>query len=257
MITSHTKVRPRVRQPVARAQPVESPSMPQSPDNNDRGLPPLTVLARLPEVEVADKPSSTATRLQWLHRFEWKGRHRLRLDPNWVAGSVLGVVLVLLLIITLNRSPKNNDQTPTPTDAPAWNAGNVTPPNPAGSPIEHVSLDGNKPASVEAAQSREPMMAANPTETSLNGTTYRANIDSPVTPVTSGPTTPASALDGIAYPQTPFPPIGGPASAVSATGSPPAGYGGEIRTAQRDGARFGHPEPQYRGARFDGTITQP
>jgi hypothetical protein len=257
MITSHTKVRPRVRQSVAPARPVESPSLTPSPENNDRGLPPLTVLARLPEVTVAEKPSAAARRLQWLHRFEWKGHHRLRLDPNWVAGSVLGIVLVLLLIITLNRSPKNNDQTPAPTDAPAWNAGKVMPPNPAGSSIEQVSVEGNKPASVEEAKSREPIMAANPAETSLNGTTYRPNIESPATPGTAEQTAPVSALDGIAYPQTPFPPIGGPARSVSATGSPPAGYGGEIRTAQRDGARFGHPEPQYRGARFDGTITQP
>ena len=113
MSTARTMIRPRTRpqspQPGGGALSTTESNAALAPNANDKSS--LPILIRLPEVAI---PHSTklALRLDWLAKLDWNHIRRVKLDPNWVAGGLLGLVLFLLIMITLNRGSKPDPNTP-------------------------------------------------------------------------------------------------------------------------------------------------
>jgi hypothetical protein len=223
----------------------------------------LPVLARLPETSPTRGSMSWTQRVDWLKRLDWNHVRRIRPDPNWIAGGVLSLVLVLLLIITLHRSSKPDASTSEST-APTW----------TGSEPHSTSRDipdAKATASTSTAVSNVPGFSsgASPTVSATNPRSVNSGIDprsnaaaGAQQPLSRNANTDSFSLEGVYYPQTPYAaPVVVPASA--AMPNQQANFGpmaGEIRTAQRD-TSFGRAAPQggFQSARpqFDGIITQP
>jgi hypothetical protein len=259
MSTTQTKIRPRVR--AAELAPIYSASagIPEpagQPASADDSMPPLRLLARLPEVSLPSDKSKLSLNLDWLKRLDWQQVRRIKLDPNWVAGGVLSLVLVLLLVITFNRSSKPAAELPSTDEAPAWNTAGKTP-----------------QSSISPAPGTEGPISASTAvpNQSYGDTTLNQTPGGNVSPYASDPAVrrlaveasgaATNSLEGIYYPRTPHAAIASqPAIAHQTAGQP--FDGDEIRTAQRDVIPpyqppvYSAPPPSGQ-AHFEGIITRP
>jgi hypothetical protein len=236
-------------------------------DRSDAGLIGLPVLARLPEVSPPADRARLALQLDWLKKLDWKRVRQVNLDPNWVAGGVLALVLLLLLVITLNRSPKPEVDAAAQSEAPSWNA--------AGKAVAPTTLSATPNIAPASPSSILPQSAISPPPASgMSGPPNQANA-APTSSYSGDPGIPSQApsssqgqfsLEGIFYPVTPY------AAPVAVAAQPPidhtAGqpngsvYGRELRTAQRDLTVPHHPQeqtgsPQNGRAHLQGIISQP
>jgi hypothetical protein len=193
------------------------------------------MLARLPEVTQPTDLSKLTVGLDWLKRIDWQQVRRIKLDPNWVAGGVLSLVLLLLLVITFNRSGKAPVEPAVNNDAPAWTTAGKTAPT-AGSPVSTAGdVAPGGAASIASGVASEAKMTS-----TAAGTTPANSIapaDQASNSAAQAPNQYAAAtspsLEGIYYPVTPYPAIGAqPVVASAPAGAPP--YDSGIRTAQRD-----------------------
>jgi len=250
MSTARTMIRPRTRgeslQPRTASFSTDESIAIQAPHADDES--PLPVLMRLPEVAI---PSSAklSLRLDWLAKLDWNRIRRVKLDPNWVAGGLLGLVLFLLIMITLNRSSKPDPNTSAPNEAPSWNAGNLKP-----SPTSA--------AGVSASTSAHGMGPVTDRTDTSNGQTLGAGMSQ-----TAASNAQQYSLEGISYPQTPHDMPAGMAleARTQITYGQPTGESGfdnGIRTAQRDTlvprAVQAPTNPAHPGhAQFEGYITKP
>ncbi len=253
MSTTQTKIRPRIR--TAEPQPLHSRSddigqktvESKSPDDS---MPPLRLLARLPEVSVPLEKSKLSWRLDWLPRLDWQQVRRIKLDPNWVAGGVLSLVLVLLLIITFNRSSKQSAEPTTADEAPTWSTAGKSHQSPL-SPAP----DSGAPVSASTAT---PYVAPgiNSSPVGNIAPSARDNEVRRLAAETSGPAT--DSLEGIYYPSTGYGEVAIHPAVSNRVAEQPQ-YGGEIRTAHRDAIQPYQPAgqsapPSLGQARFDGDI---
>ena len=263
MSTSQIKIRPRIR--IAEPQRLYSPASDIHPQTDETAspedsVPPLRVLARLPEVAVAADKSKLSLSLDWLPRLDWQQVRRIKLDPNWVAGGVLSLVLVLLLIITFNRNSKQSAE-PTSTDeAPAWSTAgkspqsNVSPVPGAGAPVS-ASTTAPHTTPGDAADS---MLSDSTQNQAPVGNIAPAVNDTDVRRLAAETSQPATdSLDGIYYPNTGYREVTGhPAISNLAVDQPL--HGAAIRTAHRDSIQpYQAPQqtaPSSGQARFDGDI---
>jgi hypothetical protein len=250
------------------AEPSEEPAA--SPAISGDELPGLVVLARLPEVSNSRNPARLSQQLNWLKKLDLKQIRQLNLDPNWVAGGVLALVLLLLLVITMNRSPKPAANTAAESDAPSWNAGatNTAPttltatPNGAapsspnfvpGAVIPGSVAGGAPPTSAIAGAGQIQPVIQN----------QASNSSQPVAASQPAASTQGQfSLEGVFYPRTNYPaPVAH--SLGQAVNQPAASsFGQEVRTAQRD-VRAPHYAPahptsaQPDRAQLQGIISQP
>jgi hypothetical protein len=274
MNSQRSKIRPRSRGAEAAA-PVRAPSEEADvqPAMSGDELPGLTVLARLPEVSASSR-TLLADQLDWLKKLDWKRLRPMKLDPNWVAGGVLALVLFLLLIITLNRTPKPAPEAAVQNEAPTWKDGNkaqapttltatpnVAMANPAATPggatqgaaVPGSVADSSRPASALQDGARPGSSTASQ---SLAGSQPFAGSQGQL------------SLEGVFYPRTPYAeptPAGVATQPIDqAVNQPPAAsvYGRELRTAQRDVSMPHHAplqtnSPQSGRAQLEGIISQP
>ncbi|MEX2138578.1 MAG: hypothetical protein WD894_04915 [Pirellulales bacterium] len=268
MRTTQTKIRPRLR--VAEPAPQHSACAGISepvghPATAEDAMPPLRLLARLPEVALPPDQAKLSLRLDWLKRLDWQQVRRIKLDPNWVAGGVLSLVLLLLLIITFNRSSKPAVESPSTDEAPAWNTAGKTPPSSVspkpgfGAPINASTVAPNERSPVNAG----PYVTD---DTDSNHTPGGNNVpfasDSSVRRLAAETSEPATtSLEGIYYPRTRFEAVAAQPVIANQTAGQPI-YGSEIRTAQRDVIAPYHPPshsapPQSGQAHFEGIIQRP
>jgi hypothetical protein len=263
MSTSQTKIRPRIR--IAEPQRLYSPASDNHGQTDEAvspedSMPPLRVLARLPEVAVAADKSKLSLRLDWLQRLDWQLVRRIKLDPNWVAGGVLSLVLVLLLIITFNRNSKQSAE-PTSTDeAPAWSTAGKSPqstssPMPGAGAAVSAATTATQTTSRNAA---DPLLSDSMQHQSPAGNIAPAVKDAEVRRLAAETSQPATdSLDGIYYPNTGYLEVTGhPAMSNAAVDQP--FNGGEIRTAHRDSIQpyqaTQQSAPPSGQARLDGDI---
>jgi hypothetical protein len=217
----------------------------------DDSMPPLRLLARLPEVAVPANKSKFALRLAWLQRLDWQQVRRIKLDPNWVAGGVLSLVLVLLLTITFNRSSRQSAD-PTPADeAPTWSTAGKSPQS-SRSPVPEDGAPLSASAAASPGNTTLPVDNVAPPTSESEVRRLAAE--------TSGPAT--DSLEGIYYPNTGYGEITIHPAISNQIADQPR-YGGELRTAHRDAIQpYQAPQPTAPPpsgqARFDGDIiTQP
>jgi hypothetical protein len=244
-------IRPRTRppspQPGGSALSTTESNAVLAPKADDKSS--LPILIRLPEVAIPHS-AKLALRLDWLAKLDWNHIRRVKLDPNWVAGGLLGLVLFLLIMITLNRGSKPDPNSPAQNDAPSWNAGNSK-----SSPASAAEASAANGPFTPAAEPNT-QFAANASVAQPNGGIAPAHTDAGQAP-----------LDGILYPQTPYPPLAGveaPSQARVDYGSPPVqpDVQNGIHTALRDTSAsraFQSPSNSAYGghAHFDGGITKP
>jgi hypothetical protein len=214
------------------------------------------VLARLPELVDAPIGKPLSLKLSWVLNFRWQDRLRrlVQMEPNYLAGGVLALVVFLLVMITMrNRDTASAaiaDSATAPTAAPVQ-----------ATPAAETSIAALQPqqpdstavnASQVVAQARVHAEAAAPV------------VDTAATHVN----TPAPAQDplaGIYYPRTPFDAPAGvsfeqvagkPVAAFAAVSA--AGPADGVRTALRDRSEQRDPQaPQTEPvARLDGIITR-
>ncbi len=265
MNTTQSKIRPRVRDPEkARTEGItDGISKPVAQSTADVDSPaPLPVLARLPEVSLPSDQGKLSLPLDWLKRLDWQQVRRVKLDPNWVAGGVLSLVLLLLLVITFNRGAKTGVETEANTDAPAWSTAGKTSQSPNASPGDATPVGASGSAANTSLVANTPpvMTSGAVANQSVNaGPGTYAGEPAAQTPY-AGPQSPS--LEGIYYPQTPYASIA-PQPVVNHAPAGQSHYGNEIRTAQRDVGAV-HQTPAYVGptpasqARFEGgIITRP
>jgi hypothetical protein len=209
--------------------------------------------------------------LEWLTHLDWKRLRRIKMDPNWVAGGVLCILLFLLLLITVNRGVKTGATTEE-ADAPTWKSAASTIPSPSESvPATAHSLNATAaPADTQVHGESPPMTAGNSNAAvspNLAAVESKATSNASSANTESGNRT-QQPLAGIYYPRTPFPApaIGAERSTIAPQSAHAAArsYGEELRTAQRDGlaphagARSTAPTQAPVGrAQFEGIITKP
>ena len=112
MSTSQSAIRPRSR---AAGREVEQPKDSQTQphvrvERQTVGGPrqpvqsPL-VLARLPEVVESPVPKPPSLKLSWVLNFRWQDglRRLVHMDPNYLAGGVLALVVFVLVMITMRN----------------------------------------------------------------------------------------------------------------------------------------------------------
>jgi hypothetical protein len=239
MKTTQPKIRPRMRdmgivaQPHGNPEPSTRPAGRAAADGQD--MPPLPMLARLPEVTQPTDPSKLTVGLDWLKRLDWQQVRRIKFDPNWVAGGVLSLVLLLLLVITFNRSGKEPVEPDSTRDAPTWTTAGKNAPT-TGSPVSTAGdVAPGGAAGIASGAAAEAKMASTGADTTPANSIAPADQASHL--AVQSPNQYAAAtspsLDGIYYPVTPYPAI----AAQPVVGSAPAGappYDSGIRTAQRD-----------------------
>jgi hypothetical protein len=237
-----SKIRPRVRSAeMPRQQKIAVHSaqhITQSSAGEESG-PPLPVLARLPDVSLPPERSRLSLGMDWLKRIDWQQVRRIKLDPNWVAGGVLSLVLLLLLVITFNRSDKTAVEPTTDTNAPAWSTAGKSTQSPAAPTGVAAPLD----ASASAPQS---FLADSAAPAATGGNTAAA------------PAPESQLLYGVYYPRTPYDAVVASPFVANGPGVQPY-YGNEIRTAQRDPAVPVPPSTEFGSspsnqARFEGGI---
>jgi hypothetical protein len=234
----------------------------------------LPVLARIPQVSTKSDRTKLSMRLDWLARLDWKRMRHIKMDPSWVAGGVLCVVLFLLLLITINRSSKTGE-TREESDAPTWKsaASTVTLQSAANTATTHSLHASVAQAETLTQGAAQPNADFSPAAVPAN----RAVADTKgmsIAPSQPAGTAEGNAvqptLAGIYYPRTPYP---APAIGLVQTRAPSPGnfvaqpreYVEHIRTAQRDGyaphaaaTRAPVPSPPVvGGAQLDGIITKP
>jgi hypothetical protein len=269
MNTERTRIRPRMRGAEAaspRAMPPDEPAVQKTVSGDE--LPGLILLAQLPEVSTSSNLTLLAEQIDWLKKLDWKRVRQLKFDPNWVAGGVLALVLVLLLIITLNRTPKPATETAIQKEAPSWKdqqktappttltaTPNVATANPTGVAPGGIIPGGVTPNSAAAASS----VAA----TGLVQGGIQQSPSSPSQPVVSSPITENPqgqfSLEGVYYPRTPYPaPVEGPIGQAENQAAGASVHGRELRTAHRDVSMPHHANaPQPGRAQLEGIISQP
>jgi hypothetical protein len=235
----------------------------------------LPVLARIPEVSAKSDRTKLSLRLDWLTRLDWKRMRRIKMDPSWVAGGVLCVVLFLLLLMTLNRGSKTSE-TLEEGDAPPWkSAASTVTLQSAAIPATTHSLQASvarpETQTQGAAQPSADLSPAFAPASQSVADTNRSSIATSQSAGTADGHVAQPALTGIYYPQTPYP---APAIGFVPNAAPSQSnhvahprYGEEIRTAQRDGfaphaaaTRAPAPSPSpsaIGGAQLDGIITKP
>jgi hypothetical protein len=266
MTAIRTTIRPRTRTAEALTPSdltaANTAGNPQPLPNQDK--PSFPVLARLPDVSLAAEKGKLAIRLDWLTQLDWKKMRRLKLDPNWVAGGVLSLVMILLVVITLNRGSKPAADSPGEQEAASWQDAQAHEPAGQGSSIGESALTKQPVGS--------PLNSGQFASPGASGLSGGQNTGvAPSQPVADAI---RSSLEGIYYPRTPhaapdsnvFP------AAAQATAHPaaPGDYDNGIRTAQRDPFVSRAPQPssiqpayvqpahsQAGHAQFDGFITQP
>ena len=240
MRTAQTKIRPRPRVAEPALRYSDSPGIPEPVEQRatvEDAMPPLRLLARLPEVSVpADQPKISLP-LDWLKRLDWQQVRRIKLDPNWVAGGVLSLVLVLLLVITFNRSSKPTVESPSTDEAPAWNtagkapASNLTSDPVGGAPINASTVAPTPASAMDAGSYASGNTSVNQSPVGNNAPPSGDAVVRRLAAETSGPAT--ASLEGIYYPRTPHDAI----TAQPVVANQNAGQqftGNEILTARRD-----------------------
>jgi hypothetical protein len=250
------------------AEPSDEPAAPSAIAGDE--LPGLVVLARLPEVATSRNPARLSPQLDWLKKLDLKQIRQLNLDPNWVAGGVLALVLLLLLVITLNRSPKPAANTAAENDAPSWNAGAkatapttlTATPNGATTSSPNFVPGAVIPGSV--AGSAPPTSAIDGAGQIQPGIQNQPSYSSQPVAESQPAASPQGqfSLEGVFYPRTPYPaPVAySPGQAVNQPAA--SSFGQEVRTAQRD-VRAPHYAPaqpnsaQPGRAQLEGIISQP
>jgi hypothetical protein len=254
MKTTPTKIRPRLRVAEAAPRYNDSLGIPQTVDQPatvEDATPPLRVLARLPEVTLPADQSKISLPLDWLKNLDWQHVRRIKLDPNWVAGGVLSLVLVLLLVITFNRNSKSAAEPPSTDEAPAWNTAGKTPSNL--SPETGLA----PPSAVDVGPYVTGNTASNQTQGGHNAS---SSTDAAVRQFAAQNASSATtSLDGISYPRTPYPEVATQPVIVHQNAGQQFP---EVRTAQRDLLPRYQPavqgtSPPSDQARLEGIITRP
>ncbi len=211
----------------------------------------VPVLARISLVSVESAASTTAPRLIWKPKVDWSAMTGWRPSPRLIAGSLVGLVILLLVIIYRGRDRNGT----TVTDEPSQNI--------AHGDHEPHAADSIKLAGKEHGNAlksyTQSNAAARPTEIKKPG-----GLDTRTELQVKAPD---PKMQGIYYPKTPYDlPIGiVPDFAPSASGlvrdtsAAPAMSAGirtatrEVRPSPANDMRSANPPV----ATFDGVITQP
>ncbi len=250
---SRGKAQPKDSQPRAhvRVEPVQAGNREPKPK-----APSPPVLARLPEITAQPTAKPISLNLNWLLNFQWQRRLRrlVQMEPNYLAGGVLALVVFLLVMITM----RNRDGTATAAAAPASAmAATPIPTQPATVALAESKDKSDSVASVTPQPATASHVPANPVATEVIAGVAETIASTPA----------QDPLAGIYYPRTQFGPLAGVAfeqvagqsvAAFAAANSSAPADG--VRTALRDRIEPGtphatHTEPGV--ARLDGTIIRP
>jgi hypothetical protein len=264
MTTSQSTIRPRTRLEMhgveqakdKQTQPyVRGEGLPGGNSGSRQTLQSPVVLARLPELVDAPIGKPLSLKLTWVLNFRWQDQLRrlVQMEPNYLAGGVLALVVFLLVMITMrNRdgvSAAVADSSMAAAAAPAQ-----------ATPAAETSIAALQQQPDSTAVNASQVVA----ETRFHADAAAPAVDTAATRVN----TPAPALDplaGIYYPRTPFDAPAGvsfeqvagkPVAAFAAVSA--AGPADGVRTALRDRSEQRDPQaPQTEPvARLDGIITR-
>ena len=206
------------------------------------------VLARLPEIAAAPVGKPISLELSWVLNFRWQDRLRrlVQMEPNYLAGGVLALVVFVLVMITM----RNRDGA---SAAVAGNAMAVTSAPAQATPVAEPTV-ATMQQTLELAAVETPQVVAQREAAGPVAESYETR--------TIAPETVHDPLAGIYYPRTPFDTPAGvsfeqvagkPVAAFAAVG--PAGQSG---VAMRDRTEQREPQPTQSEpvARLDGIITR-
>jgi hypothetical protein len=217
------------------------------------------VLARLPEIAEQPTAKRISLNLNWLLNFQWQRRLRrlVQMEPNYLAGGVLALVVFLLVMITM----RNRDGTATAAATPVSAVAATQIPTPPATVARATPSESKNKSDSVASDAPQPAATSQVPAASL-ATEANSGVAETIAP------TPAQdPLAGIYYPRTQFGPVAGVAfeqvagqsvAAFAAANSSAPADG--VRTALRDRNEPGtphatHTEPGV--ARLDGTIIRP
>ncbi len=266
MSTTPSAIRPRSRAGTrGKEQPKDSQPRPHvrvEPARSENREPRTTapsppVLARLPEIAERPKAKPISLNLNWLLNFQWQRRLRqlVQMEPNYLAGGVLALVVFLLVMITM----RNRDGTATVAAAPAGAVAATPIPTPPATVAQAALPESKAKSDSVASVTHQPVTASH---VPASPVAAEAGVTETVAATPN-----QDPLAGIYYPRTQFGPPAGvafeqvPAQSVAAFAAVNASAPADgLRTALRERIEPGTPHAtntQPGVARLDGTITRP
>jgi hypothetical protein len=210
------------------------------------------ILARLPEVTEAPIGNPISLKLSWVLNFRWQDglRRLVQMEPNYLAGGVLALVVFLLVMITMRN--RDGASAAVAGDALATAPQATVPAEPPVAAVKQQSDSANLKEAAPIAQTPVYADAAVPRADSAE---VRSIAPAPVQDPLAGiyyPRTQFAAPAGVSFEQV----AGKPVAAFAAVTSPfPTG---EVHTPMRERIeQHQQPAPQADPvARLDGIITR-
>jgi hypothetical protein len=263
MPTSQSAIRPRNR---AVGREVEHPkdNQPQPHVRGDRqpsGVPrqpvqPPIVLARLPEVVEPPNAKPLTLKLSWVLNFRWQDglRRLVQMDPNYLAGGVLALVVFVLVMITMRNRDGASAAVTVSNDAIA-----------AAPPAQAMPVAESTAQPLQQQRDSTPIQESQQLAQAPTHTNWPQTARDAAATYAAEPAPAQHPLSGIYYPRTPYDAPAG-VSFEHVAGKPVAAFaavnaGGPaegVRTAMRNANGQREPQPSQTEpvARLDGIITR-